>query len=525
MYDAFTGNWICTMAPAMTGQVVMGEKGDLLVYILNGARNWFTLWNSSKVTGMLRGDTGTNALQWRPPVGVTLNWTTGIEWNVTVPDVPGNQVLTKVGDVVLAASSAGPTTLCIIGYSMQDGHQLYAFNMTSNNAAQEQGLFTYYFAPPVGGSFAWFKQETREWFGFDSYTGQQLWGPTVPYENPWGMFSSTSSGNGAMSPNIANGKLYTDAYDGMLHCIDAKTGQRLWDYYAGNSGLETPYGSYPLTSGMFAIADGKVYVATGEHSPNQPMWRGSKLHVVDAETGQGIWNVLGWYETPAIADGYLVAFNNYDSQIYCFGKGLSATTVSAPNTAIPEKTAVLLTGTVTDQSPGNTCLGIPAAGTPAIADESQSQWMEYLYMQKAKPTNATGVQVHLTAIDPNGNFQDIGTAISDADGLYAIEWTPPVPGVYKVTAEFTGSKSYFASSGTTRFLVRNAPSAEVTQTPPITTSPAIPTQTPTTTSPSVSPTQAPPPSSGDLTTIYIATTAVVVILVVAVAASILRRRK
>jgi hypothetical protein len=34
-----------------------------------------------------------------------------------------------------------------------------------------------------------------------------------------------------------------------------------------------------------------------------------------------------------------------------------------------------------DKSSGDTCLGIPAAGTPAIADESMSDWMEYLHKQ------------------------------------------------------------------------------------------------------------------------------------------------
>ena len=37
--------------------------------------------------------------------------------------------------------------------------------------------------------------------------------------------------------------------------------------------------------------------------------------------------------------------------IYCFGKGSSATTVSAPQIVPPLGSTVQLTGTVTDQSP------------------------------------------------------------------------------------------------------------------------------------------------------------------------------
>ena len=55
-------------------------------------------------------------------------------------------------------------------------------------------------------------------------------------------------------------------------------------------------------------------------------------------------------------------------------------------------------------------------GTPAISDESMGPWMEYLYENQAKPTNATGVPVELTAIDPNGNYIQIGSVTSDLTG-------------------------------------------------------------------------------------------------------------
>jgi hypothetical protein len=79
----------------------------------------------------------------------------------------------------------------------------------------------------------------------------------------------------------------------------------------------------------------------------------------------------------------------------------------------------------------------------------------------AKPTNATGVPIHITAIDPNGNFQDIGIVNSDASGNYATMWTPPVPGVYKITATFEGSKSYWSSTAQTAVVVGPAKSPAV----------------------------------------------------------------
>ena len=110
---------------------------------------------------------------------------------------------------------------------------------------------------------------------------------------------------------------------------------------------------------------------------------------------------------------------------------------------------MLIQGTVTDQSPGQTCLGIPAAGTPAISDASMSDWMAYLYMQQPKPTNATGVPVTLSVFDPNNNTYAIGTTTSDVNGHFGLMWTPPVPGYYTITATFAGSNSYYGSTAET----------------------------------------------------------------------------
>ena len=222
------------------------------------------------------------------------------------------------------------------------------------------------------------------------------------------------------------------------------------------------------------------------------MYRGYGIFAVNETTGKEIWRISSFFVACAAISGILTGYNGYDNQIYAFGKGLSATTVAAPQTEMPLGSKVLITGTVTDQSPGQTCLGVPAAGTPAIADDSMGSWMEYLYQQQPKPTNATGVPVHLTAIDPNGNFQDIGTATSDITGNYAISWTPPVPGIYTVTATFEGSNSYYSSSAETSYRsVSNASSGSTSDSNPNSASNpnnssnlSSPTQTPTSPSPS-----------------------------------------
>ncbi len=251
-------------------------------------------------------------------------------------------------------------------------------------------------------------------------------------------------------------------------------------------------------------------------------------------TGARIWSIFGWASVGGfadwgfpLADGYLAYLNAYDMQVYSIGKGPSATTVVASPKVSTQGSSLLLEGTVIDTAAGTKqdeqAARFPS-GVPAVSDASMSGWMEYVYMQKPKPSSVVGVSVHLTAIDPNGNFQDIGITASNSLGNYAIAWTPPVPGLYTVTATFEGSNSYYRSEAGTSFVVSTAPSAApvVTATPTQTTAPTlIPTQTPTLPSPSI----APQPTSGMPTATYIAIGAAVVIIVAAAAALILRRRK
>ena len=79
--------------------------------------------------------------------------------------------------------------------------------------------------------------------------------------------------------------------------------------------------------------------------------------------------------------------------------------------------------------------------------------MEYVYMQKPKPTNATGVPVTLTVTDSNGNTRPIGTTTSDSSGAFSFQWAPDITGKYTVTATFAGSNAYYGSSAETAFAV------------------------------------------------------------------------
>ena len=149
------------------------------------------------------------------------------------------------------------------------------------------------------------------------------------------------------------------------------------------------------------IADGKLYTYNTEHTPSWPRTRGWSLHCINATTGEGIWNITGSQSPGAIADGYLTAANGDDGYMYVYGKGKSATTVSAPQTAITLGDSVVITGTVLDQSPAQ-------AGTACVSQGSMKTQMQYLHMQLPigglwGDDPMTGVPVSLDTLDPNGN--------------------------------------------------------------------------------------------------------------------------
>ena len=266
---------------------------------------------------------------------------------------------------------------------------------------------------------------------------------------------------------IAYGKLYVNSYSGYVYAFDLQTGNRDWTFFDGSSGFETPTGSWQLYNDPI-IADGKIYIPSGDVEPFTPYWRGYTMICLNTTTGQEIWRSLGSFQTQtpntmdmALADGYLVGMNMYDNRLYAYGKGPSATTVTAPDVGVTTSTPITITGAVTDISAGSQQDAVAANypnGLPCVSDASMSQFMEAVYEQQPMPTNVTGVTVTLSVLDSNGNYRQIGTTVSNAMGTYDLTWTPDIPGDYAVIANFAGSGSYYGSSAQTYFYA-SSPSA------------------------------------------------------------------
>jgi hypothetical protein len=292
----------------------------------------------------------------------------------------------------------------------------------------------------------------------------------LAWKSELGTYPWSEAGWASYGVASAYGMIYQQYNDGIL-AFNWTNGKIVWRYQdVAKYQFENPYTGINGTSvipmynfgfGM-RIVDGKIYVANAVHSPQIPLERGWGVHSINALTGERVWRVSIPSHTHAEAatgyvhDGYFTFFGG-DGIMYVFGKGLSATTVTAPSTQVQVGQKLTITGTVLDMSPAQ-------SGTAAISEKDMSAWMEYMHKQAAKPTDATGVTVDLTAFDPNGNIVNIGQATSNTDGTFGFSWAPEVSGLYEITARFAGSASYGSSTASTYFTAIDGPTPP-TQTP------------------------------------------------------------
>ncbi|MFC1487363.1 PQQ-binding-like beta-propeller repeat protein [Thermoproteota archaeon] len=282
--------------------------------------------------------------------------------------------------------------------------------------------------------------------GLNIATGEVLWTNTdnsYPFGGFWGYDEAA-----------AYGLAYFWSYDG-VQAFDLQTGVERWHYtdpavkfettYTGPDGIEcNPFNGHGF------IADNKVYTRNSEHTATAPYARGWDIMCLDAHTGEELWSLAGPMDIGSAADGYLTATNDYQGQMYVFGKGKSETTVMAPLSGAAKGSAMTITGSVLDISPAQ-------PGTPCVSVDSMDLQMNYIHMQR--PIDGLfggeaieGVQVILTAYGENGNFVDLGTVTSDGYyGSYGVSWTPEEEGLYKITANFAGSDAY-GSSGASTFV-------------------------------------------------------------------------
>ncbi len=314
--------------------------------------------------------------------------------------------------------------------------------------------------------------ETLNWQGYSMKDGSLLW--TTEPQSVWNYYFDPGQ---PVLGTTAYGNFYNAGFGGITYCYDDLTGELLWTHGNGgegnstNGGLQVFYGVYPTM--IQSIANGVVYTATDEHTMPNPFYKGCTARALNATTGEEIWQLSEYPSTWgfsaanqwATADGFCVFMNGLDNNIYSIGRGPSAMDVEAQAFG----SSIVIRGTVTDTATGTQQSEQAARfpdGVPVASDASMKDWMGYVYQQKPLPSNFTGVDVTINVLDSNGNFRSIGTATTDAKGLYSLTWIPDIPGDFKVIATFAGTNGYWPSSSETTFTAEPAhPTATPTATP------------------------------------------------------------
>jgi hypothetical protein len=451
-WDAATGALVCSV-PAMSC-AAFDPPYAYSIQAIQG-QNYLIKWSTTDIYTDFSRRMVYNVTY--PLNGITGIWDPSVNVNTTpegsVKTLSSNSIGfyfgTGAGGMI---GLPGGTGLAFSGsFDCNTGQMLWVKNYTadmrsfsgSSGEITPSGTYVYalYNADPN-------QQGLRPLCGIDLQTGTVLFkGSVTTY--PWGSFWCYSRA-------AAYGLAYFPTYTGYIWAFDATSGAFEWKGgFSGNTDYETPYGYQPFFSAIL-VGDGKVYAGNDEHSEGPPFYAGKQLWCLNATTGATIWNITFWLPgfgaQAIIADGLLVATNYYDGRVYCFGKGPSTATVTAPNLGVTTATPITITGTVMDNSPGQPQNSVLfPSGLPCVSDASMSHFMEYAYQQAAMPTNTTGVPVILSVIDSNGNNRVIGTAKTDSSGTYSLTWTPDIPGDFTVIATFAGSESYWPSNAETHF--------------------------------------------------------------------------
>jgi hypothetical protein len=476
-YEPLTGEWRFNINNAPSGTIYIGPNGEFLIYSISGSR--LLRWNSSYV--VIAGRTGMSESWGSTVKGATFNAATrsGYDLNVSIPalattgnTLPGSVLKVFVDDRVIGGSTSQTAGVKLWGLSLEPGREGQLLFNYSNPSPSEwaEGNITIRgwgaFSQESLVATLWTK-ENRVHYAYSLETGKFLWQSQSQY------FSDAWSGATDQDNNIAYGKLYSAAIGGIVYCYDVKNGTLLWNYTV-NDPYHESYISKNWWMVSIAITDGKLYMGYGEHSSLDPKPRGGPFLCLNCSNGAVIWRADGLFRQthwggPAImGDSVIATMDTYDQRVYAIGKGPSATTVTAPKIAVAFGTPVVISGTVMDVSPGTQDdtmkLRFPY-GVPAVSDESQSDWMLYVYKQLSRPTDATGVAVSIDAMDPNNNFVHLGDAVGDSTGAFSCVLTPAISGTYTVYATFGGSAAYYGSYATATLAVMPEPAATPAPTP------------------------------------------------------------
>jgi hypothetical protein len=503
MYSAMTGQYVLSVVNGTSMSIATDDNGNMIGYYLNSTAGTLTTYGPAAAfgnptkTGTVTITSGNpvlccfnmsqalgNSWGWGPSVNTVVNFAYGIMWAKPIPTnisgvtikpalslngITGNAAV-MTGGFTIGQGVGGETNgwLVVAAMDIHTGAQLWCKNLTYPDdqsflpftrcsQAIQDGLFINI---NLGGNY--------HVTAYDASTGTKKWDLTLTGFN--GATPNMYDGFGISAYN-GPGRTFLEGLGGDIWCINDTNGNLLWytntTELVGSPGAETPYGVWPLWVFRCCCTDNDVaYFAMG-HEYDPPLFHGAQLLAINNTNGKLIWSTLDFStRSTEVSYGIVLSLNCYDNQIYAFGKGPSATTVTAPNIGVTTATPITITGKVTDVSAGAEQDAVARNfpnGLPCVSDASESAWMEFVYQQQPCPSTVTGVPVSVWVLDSNNNYRQIGSTTTDGSGTYALTWTPDIPGNFTVVAMFAGSNSYYSSNAETHFY---ASAAAATPPPP-----------------------------------------------------------
>ncbi len=471
-FDSLTGDWLMTFENVPSGNNLYGPNGEICRYSVSGSTVSF--WNSTEavLSGLnenSRGSWGSNAH------GQVHDASKGTMWTESIESGLGSASAYFLNDrIIFASASTTEVTVAAVNVNPSEGAIGQTLFKTTTPAPSHWAEMQLSVSGFQSGWQLWSQEDrvgilwikdTREHYAYSLNDGSFMW--STPSQYYMDAFDDTP----ASARAIAYGKFYSASVSGIVHCYDIQSGEELWTYEAAD-----PYSEYLFSNNWWLkplfITDGKIYVATLEHSPIDPRPRGGPCICLNATDGTEIWRINGafrqtrWGGRAIIGDSIIATMDTYDQRVYAIGKGQSTTTLTAAPKVVAKGSSLMIEGSVMDVSPGtqdtDMQLRFPA-GVPAISDEDMSEWMLYIYKQFEMPENATGVEVVFNLVNSTGHVLDLDRTTSDASGQFSYVWHPDNEGTYTILATFEGSEGYYGSRAQTAVVVGPAeysPSAE-----------------------------------------------------------------
>jgi outer membrane protein assembly factor BamB len=313
-----------------------------------------------------------------------------VAWTTYIPGGGITGIGTTYGDGMVFAGSfenqqlaLNATTGAIIWDTLTKGPMIF-------DGAYSDGLFF------RGGT------DDNTMYCFNAANGQIVWTYTPP-SDPQGYFTT--------GPAIAYGTVYEMNKDGYLYALNEKNGALLWKHKGPDNGLIWP--------GMPTIADGKIYVTTGQYAAYNGPAGVSEFACINASTGQTIWTLP--IEALAPRESAIVAYGNLyiiPGEVTTAVDTTSGTEYSTDN----QLWAIGPSSTITPSAtPTPTATPIPtpiptATPTPILTPIAASNWS----MFRADPTHSSTAQEGPSNLTLAWKFTTKGSVISSpsvVDGI------------------------------------------------------------------------------------------------------------